>query len=361
MFCPKCGAELDEDAKFCPNCGEKIEGAGVQPDEASAVEAEPQAQPESQPLPQAEPQAQSQPQAESQSQPQPQPQPYVTGQEPGAPSGATQTQQQAQPQQPPYQPPQPTYGAGPQPGATNQVPTQVPSAPSGMPAGSAAGAQKGNKTKIIAIVVVVALVLVGVFGFLLPRLGDGSGSGSADVAYNEETGEYNALCLDENDNVTAYALVNLTGEQLNGLLEDNDYTFSSGIYYRDSDLSMLSFQDEDFDSLDQDDIEELPVGGDRDGFSLYLYFTGYDSLDDAYEGICNLEDNGDVVKDDSSETLYARVEDAEGEPYILELSTFDGETYLMTISDDEYFESFGFDAGGAVDDYWDTVEGAYGD
>lgn len=27
MFCPKCGKELKDGAKFCPNCGAKIQAA----------------------------------------------------------------------------------------------------------------------------------------------------------------------------------------------------------------------------------------------------------------------------------------------------------------------------------------------
>ena len=44
MFCPKCGTECADGAKFCPSCGAPIPSSGAQPSQAApAASAQPQA------------------------------------------------------------------------------------------------------------------------------------------------------------------------------------------------------------------------------------------------------------------------------------------------------------------------------
>ncbi len=140
MFCPECGQEVPDDAKFCPNCGASVSPAkdsDQQPQEEAETEGPPPAAPEEPPSaapPPPEPAAPDQPEpappeASSQEAP-PQPIAQPSGDSssasqqtpsPSAPTGAGTSPQQPTDQQPGQappgqQPPPPTGPAqGPQP------------------------------------------------------------------------------------------------------------------------------------------------------------------------------------------------------------------------------------------------------
>ena len=41
MFCPKCGTQLEDGARFCPTCGRQVNGApAAQPEPVSAPQPE---------------------------------------------------------------------------------------------------------------------------------------------------------------------------------------------------------------------------------------------------------------------------------------------------------------------------------
>jgi hypothetical protein len=82
MFCPKCGAQLQETDLFCPTCGQKIEASA-----AAQAQAAPQPQPA--PQPQAAYESQPAPQPQATPQPQQQYQPY-TAPQPAAPVASQQ-------------------------------------------------------------------------------------------------------------------------------------------------------------------------------------------------------------------------------------------------------------------------------
>ena len=126
MFCPKCGTQLEDGARFCPTCGRQVNGApAAQPEPVSAPQPE-QAAP-AEPIPQAE-------------------RPDLSAA--GGPSEAAGAAPSA-----PVQPPQPP------------VPPAAPASPA--PSG---GGKKGGALRIVAALVVVAILAVGVFGFVLPAL-----------------------------------------------------------------------------------------------------------------------------------------------------------------------------------------------
>ena len=152
MFCTKCGAELEDGAKFCTNCGAQTVFAKAPP--APAPAAPEAAAPET---PAAAPQANSwqqpqQPQANSWQQQQPQQWQQIQ----------QQWQNRQQPQQQWQQP-------------TRQQPQQWQQQPTR--GGSHAQPKKKGKGGLIAAIAGVLVVVVGVGGFVWPGFFKGSKSG----------------------------------------------------------------------------------------------------------------------------------------------------------------------------------------
>lgn len=176
MFCPNCGAELQDGAKFCTKCGMAISGGTPQSASAETSGAEsaqasasaPASAPAPAPITDSSP---AQPGASYGNSPYgstPQPQagaPYGNAQQPNSPYGAS--QQQANPygnvQQPvsPYgatQQPANPYGNAPQPGYG----APYPNAPYG--AVPPTSAPKKNKVPIIIAAVVAIVALIAFLG-----------------------------------------------------------------------------------------------------------------------------------------------------------------------------------------------------
>ena len=178
MFCPKCGKQVKDGAKFCNGCGSPLQSAGSAPQMKAPTQAAPQA-PAQQPV-------QPAPQAPAQQPVQPAPQAPV--QKPVQPAPAPQPQfrqpVQSAPQPQFQQPAQPAYNP-----AAN--------APSGKADKKKSDKKKSGKKKgggltvalcIILAVLVLVAVGMGVYYFVVIK-GDGSFGGSSKKVEEEKDGE----------------------------------------------------------------------------------------------------------------------------------------------------------------------------
>ncbi len=156
MFCPNCGTQLKDDAKFCTNCGNKVAelnkpqaSAPVQPQQSENTSASYPAWGASAPTEPPKPQQSAQPQQTYQ---------------------AYQPQQQAQPQQPNYQ----TYQQPQQQAYQNyQQPQQPQWQPRYEEAPKPKKKSKALKT-VLTVVIILAVLAVAAFGVtkLFPKVGD---------------------------------------------------------------------------------------------------------------------------------------------------------------------------------------------
>lgn len=121
--------------------------------------------------------------------------------------------------------------------------------------------------------------------------------GSAEqVAWNDE-------CTDRHGDVTAYAVAELTGEQLCLLLEQMEYVWSerSQLWVKMDGASALAVRDGKGEALTKDEIAALDVGAVEEAVSYRLITSGYSSAKKALDGLaCKILATVDVEYLDDS-------------------------------------------------------------
>lgn len=119
--------------------------------------------------------------------------------------------------------------------------------------------------------------------------GDGE-EGAVEMDFPDE-------CLDRHGDVTAYAVVELTGEQLGALLEQSNYEWSerSQLWVKMDGSSALVVYDVAGSPLSRDAIAKLQMGAIEQAVSYRLVSGGYSSAKRALDGLaCRVLDTVDV-------------------------------------------------------------------
>ena len=291
-------------------------------------------------------------------------------------------QQAPEPPQPLNQPPQPlnqqdgAFGqqhAGGQQGFGQQAGGQQPSF---MPGQSQMGTQRpGGTDRMKGMLVAVVIFLVAFFGsqYLMRSCSGPSSSGSSGSSGVVSGGSSGSSSespsdtvippnyVDDYDNVTCLALMELDGDDLSYLLDELGYDWSSSsvCYLRQSDMAAVAAMDADDNLLSQRDMERLDPGAAGEATIYINSVAGYDNIDDALEGVAGGEIVGQLSKDDS---IVAVLEDSSGNYFFISGEAHGDGTFDLAIWNEdsiamgEFTENFGVEAH-SVAEVWEILTG----
>lgn len=403
MFCKYCGAQVPDGSEFCPNCGKSLAKKNPQPEnQQPASQGEPTTVMPNQPTGQTTPIPEQPTQVQQPTQVPPASAQPTQVQQPTQvpPASAQPTQAQPIPQSVPggqYQAGASGNGAVPnQYGSAGGVPPAGPGSVPPQSAPPAGGGKKKSKATAI-IVVIVAFVVAFVVGLGVSNFMGSDTSGddesqeqtddssskqdeeaetkatdedadSLGVAYDEESETYNSKCVDANDNVTAYAIIELNGSELSSLLDDQSYfwyqeTDTEDQYYvRYSDKAAVAVYDQNLTTYDEATFSSMDVAPNRGATLVIDSVGGYYSSDEALSGACQLSNVEDPIVDSEEDVTWALVADSAGNHYLILVGAHGDGTYDLIIFNDEsvssgLFESMTDVSGySSVDELWAVLK-----
>lgn len=327
MHCPNCGSKVPDGASFCTNCGSAIEPVAQQPT------------PEPAPTPAAEPAPTPAPTPEPASVP-----------EPAQPASA---------------PPPPPSAPAPTP---NQAPTPE-SAPTPEP--------KNNKSsKVVAIVLLVAGVVLLVFGIIrITRavgniMGNNSdrqsssqvvSSSSSSSSSNSSSSEKDFSAKDYTDSkghITLNALCELDGKHLHEIMSEIDYDqITDGgetMFTNDQKrYALLIHAGADDKYIGFKEIDNIAVGGAGDPIYYEMGCAGYKDIED-YLKTMGPATPIDKLKSNSDKTIYYGIaENSQGYKFFVYLFYNSNKAVIAKLYGEDAIKA------GVVQEYGKTVDAVY--
>ena len=152
---------------------------------------------------------------------------------------------------------------------------------------------------------VLACALACTFAFVTSGCTSSSEDGSSTDAETsqQETSSFSSQCLDAHNNVSLYAAMELSGEEINELLVNQGYEWdgNSSVWYRATDGARYSSAS----VITGSEITELSEEGATSKMSAYMTISGYDSANAALNGVAQCTINVNTTCSNGMEVAIA--------------------------------------------------------